>query len=59
MTSEFYCEEARSTLECFLTSIRNGPQHWYSPMLGEDHPSGFCSLMGLTTGELEIVLESF
>jgi hypothetical protein len=27
-------------------------------MLSEDHPSSFCSLFGLTTAELEILLES-
>jgi hypothetical protein len=58
MSLESHCEEARATLTAFLISIQNGPQHWYSPMLSVDHPSSFCTLFGLTTTELEIVLES-
>ena len=58
MPLESHCEEARATLTAFLISIHNGPQHWYSPMLSVDHPSSFCTLFGLTTTELDIVLES-
>jgi hypothetical protein len=58
MSLESYFEEARCTLTAFLISILQGPQHWYSPLLSEEHPSSFCSLFGLTTDELNILLES-
>jgi hypothetical protein len=58
MSLESHSEEARSSLAAFLVSILEVPQHWYSPMLGEDHPSSFCSLIGLTTAELDVLLES-
>jgi hypothetical protein len=58
MSLESYFEEARCTLTAFLISILQGPQHWYSPLLSEGHPSSFCSLFGLTTDELNILLES-
>jgi hypothetical protein len=34
------------------------PEHWYAPMLPADHPSSFCKLTGLTTEELNLVMEA-
>jgi hypothetical protein len=33
-------------------------QHWYVPMLPDNHPSSFCQLLGLTTEELLSVMEA-
>jgi hypothetical protein len=58
MSLESYSQEARRLLASFLSSLLDAPGHWYAPMLPDDHPSSFCKLTGLASGELCLVLEA-
>ena len=58
MSLESYSQEARRLLASFLSSLLDTPGHWYAPMLPDDHPSSFCKLTGLASGELCLVLEA-
>jgi hypothetical protein len=58
MSLESYSQEAHRLLASFLSSQLDAPGHWYAPMLPDDHPSSFCKLTGLSSGELCLVLEA-
>jgi hypothetical protein len=45
MSLESYSQEARRLLASFLSSLLDALGHWYAPMLPDDHPSSFVSLM--------------
>jgi hypothetical protein len=55
---EAHFQEARTFLAAVIISILDMPKHWYAPMLPADHPSSFCKLTGLTTEELNLVMEA-
>jgi hypothetical protein len=58
MPLESHFEEARAFLAAVVISALDMPEHWYAPMLPADHPSSFCKLSGLTTEELNLVMEA-
>jgi hypothetical protein len=58
MPLESHFQEARAFLAAVLISTLDMPEHWYAPMLPADHPSSFCKLTGLTTEELNLVMEA-
>jgi hypothetical protein len=58
MPLESHFEEARAFLAAVIISALDMPEHWYAPMLPADHPSSFCKLSGLTTEELNLVMEA-
>jgi hypothetical protein len=45
MSLESYSQEARRLLASFLSSLLDALGHWYAPMLPDDHPFSFVSLM--------------
>jgi hypothetical protein len=59
MPLESHFKEARAFLVAVVISALDMPEHWYAPMLPADHPSSFCKLSGLTTEELNLVMEAF
>jgi hypothetical protein len=58
MPLESPLQEVRAFLVAVVISILDMPEHWYAPMLPADHPSSFCKLTGLTTEELNLVMEA-
>jgi hypothetical protein len=58
MPLESHFQEACAFLAAVLISTLDMPEHWYAPMLPADHPSSFCKLTGLTTEELNLVMEA-
>jgi hypothetical protein len=58
MPLESHFQEAHTFLVAVLISTLDMPEHWYAPMLPTDHPSSFCKLTGLTTEELNLVMEA-
>jgi hypothetical protein len=58
MPLESHFEEACTFLVAVIISVLDMPEHWYAPMLPADHPSSFCKLSGLTTEELNLVMEA-
>ena len=58
MPLESHFKEACAFLAAVLISALDMPEHWYAPMLPADHPSSFCKLTGLSTEELNLVMEA-
>jgi hypothetical protein len=52
------CAKSMILLALFLSGLLDAPGHWNAPMLPDDHPSSFCKLTGLASGELCLVLEA-
>jgi hypothetical protein len=59
MPLESHFQEARAFLVAVLISACDMPEHWYARMFPPaNHHSSFCKLTGLTTEELNVVMEA-